>query len=231
MTSAISGQPHVQQKERAVKELSAPKSKNIRKKSAEIRVDTEAIGKRWDQIKSEERQKRRSSGEKPVHDVILMYEVNTRRKSMSAVEQHQMSRPMSRTMSDSVITERRVTWVVMDYGNCYKFIFVGCKRLVLTNLSQIRHSLSFAWTWNKMRGFPLSGLFIWMRVRFSSSVSVNPQVAGHLWIISVLLTIGPFGEMSRVLIIMYKCIRFDDVQPRVSSRTDLRYDVSMEEYY
>lgn len=79
-------------------------------KSADrVKIDEEAIGKRWDQIKAEEREKRRSSGA-GVGDVILMYEISTRRKSatqsLSAIDAHQEpARPLSRTMSDSIVNE------------------------------------------------------------------------------------------------------------------------------
>ena len=58
----------------------------MREKSVQrIQVDEEAIGKRWADIKEQERAKLKAAGEARHPDVVLLYEVSRRRKSDSLI--------------------------------------------------------------------------------------------------------------------------------------------------
>ena len=70
----------------AGKKKSERRGTEMREKSVQrIQVDEEAIGKRWADIKEQERAKLKAAGEARHPDVVLLYEVSRRRKSDSLI--------------------------------------------------------------------------------------------------------------------------------------------------
>ena len=88
------------------------KSIKVRRKSAEkIHIDMDAITKRWEEIKEKERKKLKEEGQ--MEPVTLIYEVSTRRKSLSAIEtRNHKKKVMIRTLSDT-------RWIYSEYCYCY----------------------------------------------------------------------------------------------------------------
>lgn len=77
-------------------------------RKTDVTVDTGTVSKRWEAIKEEERRKLSASREQ-FPNVVLLYEVNNRRrKSASHADTGvQVFRPYSRTLSDSALTPTR----------------------------------------------------------------------------------------------------------------------------